>query len=145
MRFPITVLFLILFLTTPLPALSAPKNFNDLMKLSKQFRADLASETSFEKIAQKLKDLDKEITAAMDEYEKTNPDEGGNAEEQVAKLSYSLEPVVEIAGAKKPTDKECSKAKLQVDFEDRGSREEDALLTPDAQEALEWADLLCKP
>jgi hypothetical protein len=141
MRFQLITLFLIL----PMLAQAAPKDVKSLLADSQKYRAELATEKSFEKLAQKLKDFEKEITAALDEYEKLDPEEGGQGEEYVAKFSYSLEPAIALAESKKPSEKDCEKAKHQIDFEDRGSREEDATLTPDAQEALAWADLLCKP
>lgn len=139
MRF--TIIFALLI---PLIAVAAPKDFKAFMELSQKTRSEIAKEKAFEKKSQKLKDLEKEFKSAMSEYEKAKPTEGDDAEEKVTKFFFSMEPVFKMASNKKPSTKDCDKTRQQIDFEDRGSRGENAPLTPDAEEALAWVKTLCE-
>lgn len=135
------VISLLLF---PALTLAAPKDFKTMMDLSQKLRSEMAKEKSFEKKSQKLKDLEKDFKATIKEYEKLNPEEGTTAEEKVAKFFYGMEPVFKLANGKKPSSKDCEKTLQQIDFEDRGSREENAALTANAVEAQAWVKTLCE-
>ncbi|WP_413287558.1 hypothetical protein [Bdellovibrio sp. HCB337] len=138
MRLSIIITFLI-----PAFAMAAPKDYKTFMELSLKSRSEIAKEKIFEKKSLKLKDLEKDFKSAMSEYEKSNPTEGDTAEEKVTKFFFSMEPVFKLASGKKPSSKDCEKTRQQIDLEDRGSRGENAPLTPDAEEALAWVQLIC--
>lgn len=136
----------IVFLLALLPSFgfAVPKSISEVMMLSKNARIEASNEKSFDGKSKKIQKLEAEINQTLAEYETLNPTEGSDSEEFVAKFSFSLAPVMKLATSKKPTVRECKKAKYQVEFEDRNGRGEDAPLTSDAQEALEWVSIFCK-
>ena len=142
MRFSIKILFFTSMLL-PMSAFSAPKNIAHFLNDSKALRLESAKEKSAEKKAFLFKKLEKDLQLTIKEYEKANPEEGGDAEDLVARFSFKLEHVSPLASGKKPSSKDCEKAKHQIDLEDKSGRGENATLSPGAQEALEWASVLC--
>lgn len=123
-------------------AWAAPKDFAAITKESQTARESAAKEKDLSKRLKKFKDFEASLNATIKDYEKESPEEGSDAEEKVVKLSYRFEPVSELAG-KKISKEGCEKTKERIAFEDRGNKDEDAKLTPAAEEALKWVDLLC--
>lgn len=94
--------------------------------------------------SEKLKDLEKSFKSTLDRYEKENPKKGNKAEEQVAVLYYTLEPVFKIFDGKKPADREsCERVRQEVKTGDSMGKPEESPSSRQALEAYKWLDLLC--
>ncbi len=136
---PIVMLGLFLFSTL---ALAEPKHLNDFIKESQKLRKELAQEKSFSNKLIKIQSLEKELKVTIEASEKAHPEKGPDAEIKVYSFMLSLKPVTEII-TKKPTPDECKKARHRVSFEDLGTSPDNTPLSPEAQEATAWIDLLC--
>lgn len=126
-----------------LNAQAAPlKSVDDFYKESQSAFEKAGKETTYEKKSSLLKDLEKSFEAALDQYEKTNPIEGNDQEQDVSRLFYTLEPAFELAKLKVKDKKECARKKQDVLTGD--NQADDTPASPKAKEALRWIELLCK-
>lgn len=140
MRNQVMIFLTITFITTL--AVATPKDVTAMMSESKTARESLSKEKDSAKKIEKLKAFEKVLNATLQDYEKENPEEGGDAEEKVAKFSYRFEPVFELA-SKKIAKTECDKTKGRIELEDRSGKAEEADLSDAAKEALKWVDVIC--
>lgn len=134
------IVLLVTFISST--SLATPKDVIAVMKESQTSRENLSKEKDSAKKLEKLKEFEKSLSATLQDYEKENPEEGGDAEEKVAKFSYRFEPVFELA-TKKITKAACDKTKGRIELEDRSGKTEDADLSDAAKEALKWVDVIC--
>jgi hypothetical protein len=125
----------------PFIAFAAAKSAGDFFDLSVQFRAEVKKEKSFAKKQAKLQQLKTSLQTSKKESEAKNPHEGDTAEDQVTFLYLTFQPLFKMADASK---NECAKTRHQITLEDRMGRGENAVLTADAKEALEWLKILCQ-
>ncbi|MFV8259253.1 hypothetical protein ACNQKP_15710 [Bdellovibrio bacteriovorus] len=133
----------IVFALTLLSAQAAPlKNTNDFFKESQSSFEKASKETTFEKKGSILRALEKSFEVTLNLYEKSNPTEGDDKEQDVARLFYALEPAFELAKLKEKTKKDCARKKQDVLTSD--NQPDDAPTSPNAKEALRWIELLCK-
>ncbi|CAE79687.1 hypothetical protein AB1A81_08355 [Bdellovibrio bacteriovorus] len=136
-------MFKIALALTLLAAHAAPLNSaEDFFKESQAAFEKASKETTFEKKGTALKALEKSFEATLNQYEKSNPTEGDDKEQDVARLFYTLEPAFELAKLKDKTKKDCARKKQDVMTGD--NQAEDAPASPNAKEALRWIELLCK-
>ncbi|MFV3409750.1 hypothetical protein ACNH6C_14155 [Bdellovibrio bacteriovorus] len=136
-------MFKIALALTVLTAQATPlKNTDDFLKESQAAFEKASKETTFEKKSTVLKALEKSFEATLNQYEKTNPTEGDDKEQDVARLFYTLEPVFELAKLKEKTKKDCARKKQDILTGD--NQPDDAPTSPNAKEALRWIELLCK-
>lgn len=120
------------------------KKVTDFYKESEaSYQKALKEKTSSKKAAY-LKDLKKSFEATLDEYEKKNPKEGSNQENEVSLLYYTLEPVFELAELPKISEKDCDKKEMTVRSHASMGKPEGTKLSPRALEALRWIEVLCK-
>lgn len=139
MRYEV-ILFSLLLTST---AIAAPKDITAVMKESQSARESIAKEKDSAKKIKKLKELESSINATIKDYEKESPTEGGDAEEKVVKFSYRLEHVFDLASGK-ITKEVCDKTKGLIKKDDEANSPAGAPLSANAEEALKWADLICK-
>ncbi len=132
---------LILVILIPVSAWTEAKTVSDFFALSKKMRSELVDEKFKDKKILKLKVYEKQLLEAQKEYEIKNPKKGDDIEKKVNFLYYTFEP---LFTAKSFDTLECKKTEHQVLLEDSMGKEEDAPLSPDAKEALEWLHLICK-
>ncbi|AFY01494.1 hypothetical protein Bdt_1805 [Bdellovibrio bacteriovorus str. Tiberius] len=118
------------------------KNTEDFFKESQTAFEKASKETTFQKKSSVLKTLEKSFEATLDQYEKSNPAEGDEKEQDVARLFYTLEPAFELAKLKEKTKKDCARKKQDVLSGD--NQPDEAPTSPNAKEALRWIELLCK-
>ncbi|MEK2645357.1 hypothetical protein [Bdellovibrio sp. BCCA] len=120
------------------------KKADDFYKESETAYQKALKEKTFSKKASYLKDLKKSFETTLKEYEKKNPDEGTDQEQEVSTLYYTLEPAFELSALNKVTEKECDKKELTVRSQAGHGKEEGAKLSARAEEALRWIEVLCK-
>lgn len=124
-------------------AFAAPKDAATMMKESQSARETAAKEKDITAKLKKLKEFETSLYATIKDYEKASPTEGGDAEENVVKLSFRFEPLFDLAKAK-VSKATCAKAKGQIEKDDQANQPPGAALSDNAKEALNWLDVLCK-
>lgn len=120
------------------------KTVEDFYKESQTSWEKASGETDFQKKAALLKSLEKSFDIALEQYEETNPSEGDDKEQDVARLYYTLEPAFELAKLKVKNEKDCARKTQTVRSHDSMGKPEDSALSRKAKEALRWLDVLCK-
>lgn len=116
----------------------------DLLKKSQDAHTKASKESSYAGKAQILKELEKSFETTLTQYEKKNPQEGSDQEQDVSRLFYTLEPAFNLAKLTSKDKKACARARNSVLAGATQGKSEDTPPGPRAQEALRWIELLCK-
>ncbi|MGZ3744374.1 MAG: hypothetical protein ACXWRE_09690 [Pseudobdellovibrionaceae bacterium] len=137
--------FLLILLLLLSPALSSAtlKTVTDLMNEAKENRAEISPQNSLEEKLKKLRQFENSLSSTLKGYIKASAQEGGEAEEKVAKFSYRFEVLFKLSRQKQINPEACKKSRHQIEFEDKSGKSEDAKLSEAAEEALQWLDLIC--
>lgn len=125
-------------------ALANGNTESDLLRKSQDAYLKASKETSYTRKAEILKGLEKSFESVLAEYEKLNPQEGSDQEQDVSRLFYTLEPAFNLAKLKTKDKKACARERMSVISGAAQGKAEDTPPGPRAQEALRWIDLLCK-
>ncbi|WP_413557182.1 hypothetical protein [Bdellovibrio sp. HCB209] len=134
---------LILMIAFASIAWATPKTKLDLLSDLKN-RREKAANLDYKGTSEELQKAGSVVKSAVDHYKKLANPVLTAPEEQVLFVSYSMEPVLKLAKATKPSAQDCEKAKKQINLEDKGTKPEDSTASDEAQEALSWLALLCK-
>ncbi|MBC7370819.1 MAG: hypothetical protein H7326_04595 [Bdellovibrionaceae bacterium] len=136
------IIGLLVSLTCTLSQAAEPKEIQEIFAQSTELRTAAAKAPTAARKKSELKKLKSSLSASANAYKKMNPEKGDAAEDKVTLFALTMEPVFKL---KKTNAEECRKAEHQIDLEDKMGKPEDAVLTADALEALEWLKVLCPP
>jgi hypothetical protein len=124
----------------PLYAMAAPLEISAVFELSKTLRTEASNEKSPQKKLSKLRQLEKKLATVKKEYQKKNPEQGDTEERKVLIFDATFDPLFEIKSFGKA---DCEKIQDRIESENAMGKEENAPLTNEAKEAVEWIKVLC--
>ncbi|WP_374001793.1 hypothetical protein [Bdellovibrio bacteriovorus] len=126
------------------PSLAGLKVRADFSKESQILMSKAEKETDKNKRVLLLEKLKASLEKTLDQYEKENPDSGGEKEKEISRFLYTLDPAFDLASEKKKDETRCEQAAQAVRSSNNLGKQEGTELTADAKETLRWIELLCK-